>query len=60
MRKLSANISTCWNSRFQLSGLSARLPPSPTLLQPPSCALPPPALLVLNDPGIPGGGEEHP
>ena len=25
MRKLSANISTGWNSRFQHSGLSARL-----------------------------------
>ena len=25
MTKLSANISACWNSRFQHSGLSARL-----------------------------------
>ena len=25
IRKLSADISSCWNSRFQHSGLSARL-----------------------------------
>ena len=31
MRKLFANISTCWNFRFQHFGLSARLPTRTTV-----------------------------